>query len=111
MMWNYTKSLAFDEKPRYIYYKNVMKQKIEQIGLIDDHIYDWMLIDEPQPADEPELNFDVIPNEAEFIRQIRDELKLKERIELEKEKDKKSAELGEAKSPRGKDKDKECEIY
>jgi hypothetical protein len=53
MMLRYTKTLAFDEKPRYIYYKNVMKQKIDQIGMIDDHIYDWMLIDEPQPLDDP----------------------------------------------------------
>jgi hypothetical protein len=78
-MFRYTKGLAFDEKPRYIYYKNVMKQKIEQIGLIDDHIYDWMLIDEPQPLEDPEIYFDVIPNEAEFIRQISEELKLKEK--------------------------------
>lgn len=48
----------------------------------------------------------MIPNEAEFIRQIRDELKLKEKMELEKEKEKKTADLGEAKSPRGKDKEK-----
>lgn len=43
-MFKYTKSLGFEDKPRYIYYRNVMKQKIEKMGLIDDHIYDWMLI-------------------------------------------------------------------
>lgn len=58
--------------------------------MIDDHIYDWMLIDEPLPLDDLEINFDVIPNQAEFIKQIREQLKLKEKLELEKEKDKKS---------------------
>lgn len=69
-MFKYTKSLGFEDKPRYIYYRNVMKQKIEKMGLIDDHIYDWMLIEEPLPLDDPELNFDIIPHEAEFMRQI-----------------------------------------
>lgn len=44
MLFRYTRSLAFDEKPRYAYYKTVMRQKIEQLGLIDDKIYDWMLL-------------------------------------------------------------------
>jgi hypothetical protein len=44
MLFRYTRSLAFDEKPRYVYYKTVMRQKIEQLGLIDDKIYDWMLL-------------------------------------------------------------------
>jgi hypothetical protein len=30
--------------------------------MIDDHIYDWMLIEEPQPLEDPEINFDIIPN-------------------------------------------------
>lgn len=41
-----------------------MRQKIEQLGLMDDKIYDWMLLDEPEPLNDLELNFDVIPNEA-----------------------------------------------
>jgi len=47
-----------------------MKQKIEQLGMIDDHIYDWMLLEESQPMEDPEINFDIIPNEAEFIKQL-----------------------------------------
>lgn len=70
-LFKYTKTLAFDDKPRYVYYKTVMRQKIEQLGFIDDKIYDWMLLDEPEPLDDLELNFDVIPNEAEFLKQIR----------------------------------------
>jgi len=69
-LYKYTKKLTFDEKPRYVYYKNVMKQKIEQLGMIDDHIYDWMLLEESQPMEDPEINFDIIPNEAEFIKQL-----------------------------------------
>ena len=52
-----------------------MKQKIEQLGYLDDKIYDWMLIDEPQLLEDLDLNFDVIPNEAQFLKQIREELK------------------------------------
>lgn len=55
-----------------------MRQKIEQLGHTDDKIYDWMLIDDPEPLDDLELNFDVIPNEAEFLKQIREELKIRE---------------------------------
>ncbi len=40
------------------------------MNLLDDKIYDWMLIDEPQPLKDPLLNFEVIPNEAEFLRQL-----------------------------------------
>ncbi len=53
-----------------MFYRNVLKQKIEQLGLIDDRIYDWMLLDSPPLPDEPAVNFDIIPNEAEFIKQI-----------------------------------------
>ena len=55
-----------------------MRQKIEKLGYTDDKIYDWMLIDDPEPLDDLELNFDVIPNEAEFLKQIREELKMRE---------------------------------
>lgn len=40
------------------------------MGMIDDHVYDWMLLEEPQLGDDPEINFDIIPNEAEFIKQL-----------------------------------------
>jgi hypothetical protein len=66
--------LAFDEKPRYVYYKTVMRQKIEQLGYVDDKIYDWMLLDDPEPLEDLEIKFDVVPNEAEFLKQIRGEL-------------------------------------
>ena len=69
---------------RYIYYKNVFKQAIDKIG-INDKIYDWMLVDEPLPLEDPEIYFDIIPNEAEFIKQICEELKNIEKSEAEKE--------------------------
>jgi hypothetical protein len=113
LLFRYTKGLEFDEKPRYSYYKNVMKQKIEQLGMIDDHIYDWMLVDDPLPLEDPEINFDIIPNEAEFIKQLSEELKLREKAEnereREKEKEKKAAVPAQMVSPRSKD--KECLIY
>ena len=84
MLFRYTKSLKFDDKPRYIYYKNVFKQAIDKIG-INDKIYDWMLVDEPLPLEDPEIYFDIIPNEAEFIKQICEELKNIEKSEAEKE--------------------------
>lgn len=61
-----------------------MRQKIEQLGHTDDKIYDWMLIDDPEPLDDLELNFDVIPNEAEFLKQIREELKIRETQDQDK---------------------------
>lgn len=39
-----------------------------------------MLLEEPEVQDTLELNFEVVPNEAEFIRQIGEELKLREKI-------------------------------
>ena len=46
ILFKYTRNLGFDEKPRYVYFKTVMKQKIEQLGVVEDKIYDWMLLDE-----------------------------------------------------------------
>ena len=43
-----------------------MRQKIEKLGHTDDKIYDWMLIDDPEPLDDLELNFDVIPTRPSF---------------------------------------------
>lgn len=71
-LFRYTRSLSFEEKPRYVYYRTVMKQKIEQLGFNDDKIFDWMLLDDPEPLPELEINFDVIPHEAEFLSQIRE---------------------------------------
>jgi hypothetical protein len=51
-----------------------MRQKIEQLGYVDDKIYDWMLLDDPEPLEDLEIKFDVVPNEAEFLKQIRGEL-------------------------------------
>ncbi len=84
-----------------------MRQKIEQLGQIDDKIYDWMLVDEPEPLDDIELNFDVIPNEAEFLKQIAEELKVREKIEEEREKEKeKKSNMNNngMKTPKNKDK-------
>lgn len=39
-----------------------MHQKIEQLGYLDDKIFDWMLIDDDEPLPNLEINFDVIPN-------------------------------------------------
>lgn len=80
MLFRYTRKLSFEEKPRYVYYNTVMRQKIEQLGLLDDKIFDWMLCEEPDPVDNLELNFEVVPNEADFIRQIGEELKLREKM-------------------------------
>ena len=85
-----------------------MRQKIEQLGFIDDKIYDWMLLDEPQPLDDLELNFDVIPNEAQFLKQIREELKSREKADKQKEKQKEKRNIGStgAKSPRNNNRQK-----
>ena len=34
-----------------------MKQKIEQLGVVDDKIYDWMLLDEDEPLEDIDLKF------------------------------------------------------
>ena len=57
LLFKYTRTLGFDEKPRYVYYKTVMKQKIEQMGYIDDKVYDWMLLEETEPLEDLSLTF------------------------------------------------------
>lgn len=114
ILFKYTRNLAFDEKPRYVYFKTVMRQKMEQLGAIDDKIYDWMLVDEPEPLEDVDLKFEVIPNEALFMKQISEELRLREKVEAEKSKTKAntlvhSASSSNLKAPKGKDKD--CLIY
>ena len=43
-LYESTINLKFDEKPRYSYYKNVFRQRLEREGEIEDGIYDWMLL-------------------------------------------------------------------
>ena len=43
-LYEATLRLKFDEKPRYSYYKNVFRQRLEREGEIEDGIYDWMLL-------------------------------------------------------------------
>lgn len=62
MLYEYTQKLAFDEKPRYTYYKNIFSERMEKEGEVDDKIYDWYLVDEEEEEMDVDLNFDVIPN-------------------------------------------------
>jgi hypothetical protein len=70
MLHKYTQNLGFDEKPRYNYYKTVFKQRMEKLGYFDDKIYDWMLIEDEQEEPDVDMRFEIIPNEAEFIKQL-----------------------------------------
>lgn len=46
--------------------------------MIDDKIYDWYLLeDEEEDGMELDMNFDVIPNEEEFIKQLSEEIKVR----------------------------------
>ncbi len=40
----YSRSLAFEEKPDYIYIKNIFRERLEREGAINDSIYDWVLL-------------------------------------------------------------------
>lgn len=63
LLYDYSDKLAFDEKPRYTYYKNVFGEKLEKEGQIDDKIYDWYLLEDEEDDElDLDLNFDVIPN-------------------------------------------------
>jgi hypothetical protein len=56
-------NLAFDEKPRYTYYTNIFKERLEKSGYIDDRIYDWYLLEEEEEEEgEVDFGFEVIPN-------------------------------------------------
>lgn len=48
MLYDATMKLKFDEKPRYAYYKNVFRQRLEREGHLEDGIYDWMLLEESE---------------------------------------------------------------
>jgi hypothetical protein len=41
-----------------------MKQKLEQMGVINDHIYDWMLIEDLSGDEYLDIGIEVVPNEA-----------------------------------------------
>ena len=64
MLYEYTASLKFDEKPRYTYFRNVFRQRMEKDGYLEDGIYDWMLLSEDFEANlsDFELNFEIVPN-------------------------------------------------
>ena len=82
MLYESTLKLKFDEKPQYSYYKNVFRQRLEREGLLEDGIYDWMLMDDEED-DLEDVDFDVelIPNEKEFLEKLEEEIKMKEKIE------------------------------
>ena len=58
MLYENTMKLKFDEKPQYAYYKNVFRQRLEREGLLEDGIFDWMLIEDDEDEDN-ELNLDI----------------------------------------------------
>ena len=78
MLYNYTLKLGFDEKPRYTYYQNVFRERIQKSGHIDDKIYDWYLLEDEEDEDEVDIDFQVVPNEEQFIRQLTQEIEAKE---------------------------------
>ena len=45
-LYSYTLSLKFEEKPQYSYYSSTFSQMLERRGLLEDKIYDWMLLDD-----------------------------------------------------------------
>lgn len=48
VLYETTMKLKFDQKPRYSYYKNVFRQRLERQGEIEDQIYDWILLPNEQ---------------------------------------------------------------
>jgi hypothetical protein len=85
-LYDVTCRLKFDEKPRYSYYKNVFRQRLEREGEIEDGIYDWMLLgdDEEDLIEDLCLDMDIIPNEAEFLNKLEEEIRARDKIESEK---------------------------
>lgn len=41
---NYSRNIKFQEKPDYVYIKNIFRERMEREGYINDSIYDWVLI-------------------------------------------------------------------
>lgn len=39
-----TRELGYEDKPDYTYYKNVFKQKMVKEGILNDFIFDWILL-------------------------------------------------------------------
>lgn len=53
-----------------------MKQKIEQMGMIDDHVYDWMLVEDLSYQEHFDLNIEIVPDEAEYVKQLDKEINM-----------------------------------
>lgn len=64
--------MGFEEKPDYIYIKNIFRERLDREGFINDSIYDWVLLPpEPVLLQNPlyiPLTLEIIPNEEEFIK-------------------------------------------
>lgn len=86
-----------------------MRQQIEKIGLIDDKVYDWMLIEPEDALEDPRCTLLVIEQEKELLKRLGENVKKIELAEKEKDKEQKSSQLSPIKSPRSKE--KECTIF
>lgn len=76
---------------------------------MNDKIYDWLLVNDPEVMADPDVRFEIIPNEEEFIRQLNEEIEAKEKQNTDRMERNKSPkqEMGGSLSPRK----KECIIY
>ena len=64
MLYENTLKMKYDEKPRYAYYKNVFRQRMEREGHLEDGIYDWILLvdNEEEIFHDVDFDLEIIPN-------------------------------------------------
>jgi hypothetical protein len=105
-LYHYTLSLKFDEKPQYSYYSSAFSQMLERRGLVEDKIYDWMLLEESEAPEELTHRFELYSNEEEFLKKVGGELG-----SVTNEKLAKSIKISDKGTTRKGKNDKECTIY
>ena len=123
----HVRCLKFEDKPDYTLLKNVFKQSMGKEGMLNDSIFDWVLLPVERtqlPVDYYPLRLEVIPNEEEFLRIHLAQYKKEEEPGLVSEirENEPEAIVAGQKTPKGtkegakekekeKDKDKECLLF
>ena len=69
MLYTYTLSLKYEEKPHYSPYTSTFAQFLEAMDDIDDQVFDWVLLDEEEP-EELTHRFELIDHEDDFLQRV-----------------------------------------
>jgi hypothetical protein len=66
-LFNYTFEMKFDDKPQYAYYTSTFNSILEKMDLIDDRMFDWVLLDDEEPVGELHHKFDIYDREEDVL--------------------------------------------